>query len=117
MSLVDPVAGKSSISKKDKPTGGVKLKKSIAKKTKHRDTLSNGESRPNQLHLLSSHHFSKLQCTRDEDGWDFAKPFPRISSRKRHGTESWRQSGPHQVQLLQETLARVRRRFSCPTVR
>lgn len=48
MSLVDPGAGKNSISKKDKPTGGVKLKKSIAKKTKPKDVESNGELRPDQ---------------------------------------------------------------------
>ena len=48
MSLVDPVVGKNSVSKKDKPIGGVKLKKSIVKKTKPRDTESNGESRPDQ---------------------------------------------------------------------
>ena len=48
MSLVEPGAGKNLISKKDKPTGGVKLKKSIAKKTKPKDTETNGESQPNQ---------------------------------------------------------------------
>ncbi|MCJ1453015.1 hypothetical protein MMC28_003360 [Mycoblastus sanguinarius] len=42
MSLVDPVAGKKLPPKKDKVTGGVKLKKSIAKKTKPKDTESNG---------------------------------------------------------------------------
>lgn len=44
MSLVDPGTGKNLVPKKDKPTGGVKLKKSIAKKTKPKDTESNGES-------------------------------------------------------------------------
>ena len=48
MSLVEPGAGKNFVSKKDKPTGGVKLKKSIAKKTKPKDTESNGELRPDQ---------------------------------------------------------------------
>ncbi|CAF9904312.1 MAG: Mitochondrial beta-keto-acyl synthase [Alectoria fallacina] len=42
MSLVDPGAGKNSLSKKEKPTGGVKLKKSIAKKTKPKDTETKG---------------------------------------------------------------------------
>ena len=44
MSLVDPGPGKNSMPKKDKPTGGVKLKKSIAKKTKPKDAESNGGS-------------------------------------------------------------------------
>ena len=44
MSIVDPGTGKNTLSKKDKPTGGVKLKKSIAKKAKPKDTESNGES-------------------------------------------------------------------------
>lgn len=43
MNLVDTGASKNTISKKDKPTGGVKLKKSITKKTKPKDTESNGE--------------------------------------------------------------------------
>lgn len=51
MSLVDPGASKISGSKKDKPTGGVKLKKSIAKKTKPKDTESNGKSRLDQCTL------------------------------------------------------------------
>lgn len=48
MSSVEPGAGKILVSKKDKPTGGVKLKKSIAKKTKPKDAESNGELRPDQ---------------------------------------------------------------------
>ena len=48
MSLVEPGAGKNLVPKKDKPTGGVKLKKSMAKKTKPKDIESNGESRPEQ---------------------------------------------------------------------
>lgn len=48
MSLVDPGVGRNSTSKKEKPTGGVKLKKSIAKKSKPKDTEGNGESRPDQ---------------------------------------------------------------------
>ena len=44
MSIVDPTASKNTVSKKDKPTGGVKLKKSIAKKTKPKGVESNGES-------------------------------------------------------------------------
>ncbi len=47
MSIVDPTASKKTASKKEKPTGGVKLKKSIAKKTKPKDTESNGEPQPN----------------------------------------------------------------------
>ena len=43
MSIVDPGTSKHTLSKKDKPTGGVKLKKSIAKKTKPKDYESNGE--------------------------------------------------------------------------
>ena len=46
ISLVEPGAGKNLVSKKDKPTGGVKLKKSIAKKTKPKDSESNGKSPP-----------------------------------------------------------------------
>lgn len=42
MSLVDPGVGRNSTSKKEKPTGGVKLKKSIAKKSKPKDTEGNG---------------------------------------------------------------------------
>lgn len=52
MSLVDPGAGKNSLSKKEKPTGGVKLKKSIAKKTKPKDIESKGESRSEQCTLI-----------------------------------------------------------------
>ena len=48
MSLVDPATSKPALSKKDKPTGGVKLKKSIAKKTKPKDTESNGELQTDQ---------------------------------------------------------------------
>lgn len=47
MSIADPGTSKPAGSKKDKPTGGVKLKKSIAKKTKPKDTENNGELRPN----------------------------------------------------------------------
>lgn len=54
MSLVEPGASKNSLSKKDKATGGVKLKKSIAKKTKPKDTESNGESRPDRANSILS---------------------------------------------------------------
>ena len=47
MSLVEPGPGKNSMTKKEKPTGGVKLKKSIAKKTKPKDAESNGGSSAN----------------------------------------------------------------------
>lgn len=43
MSLQEPSAGKKPPAKKDKITGGVNLKKSIAKKTKPKDTESNGK--------------------------------------------------------------------------
>ena len=43
MSLQEPSAGKKPPNKKDKVTGGVNLKKSIAKKTKPTDVESNGE--------------------------------------------------------------------------
>ena len=55
MSLVDLAAGKIPVAKKEKPTGGVKLKKSIAKKTKPKDAEGNGESR---VPLSFRHHFS-----------------------------------------------------------
>ena len=42
MSLQEPIAGKKPPVKKDKMTGGVNLKKSIAKNTKQKDTESNG---------------------------------------------------------------------------
>lgn len=51
MSIVDPAASKNT-SKKDKPTGGVKLKKSIAKKSKPKDIESNGESRPDHGNIV-----------------------------------------------------------------
>lgn len=43
MSLQEPSAGKKPPAKKDKITGGVNLKKSIAKKTKPKESESNGE--------------------------------------------------------------------------
>ena len=52
--MVDPGPSKHTVSKKDKPTGGVKLKKSIAKKTKPKDTESNGELQPNQCTFRST---------------------------------------------------------------
>ena len=54
MSIVDPGTSKPAVSKKDKLTGGVKLKKSIAKKTKPKDTENNGELRPDQCTFGSS---------------------------------------------------------------
>ena len=54
MSIVDPGTNKPAVSKKDKPTGGVKLKKSIAKKTKPKDTENIGELRPDQCSFDSS---------------------------------------------------------------
>lgn len=51
MSLQEPSAGKKPPAKKEKITGGVNLKKSIAKKTKPKDTESNGGTR-----LLHSFH-------------------------------------------------------------
>ncbi len=43
MSLQEPSDSKKPLPKKDKITGGVNLKKSIAKKSKPKDTDSNGE--------------------------------------------------------------------------
>lgn len=43
MSLQEPSASKKPPAKKDKVTGGVNLKKSIAKKAKPKDNESNGE--------------------------------------------------------------------------
>ena len=54
MSIVDAGTSKPPVSKKDKPTGGVKLKKSITKKTKPKDTENNGELRPHQCTSCSS---------------------------------------------------------------
>ena len=42
MSFQEPNVGKRPPAKKEKITGGVNLKKSIAKKTKPKDTESNG---------------------------------------------------------------------------
>lgn len=46
MSLQEPNDGKKPSVKKEKVTGGVNLKKSIAKKSKPKDTESNGKLRP-----------------------------------------------------------------------
>jgi len=46
MSLQEPSATKKSVPRKEKITGGVNLKKSIAKKTKPKETESNGELKP-----------------------------------------------------------------------
>ncbi len=43
MSLQEPSAGKKPPVKKEKVTGGVNLKKSIAKKTRPKDAESNGK--------------------------------------------------------------------------
>ena len=43
MSIPEPSAGKKPPAKKDKVTGGVNLKRSIAKKSKPKDIDSNGE--------------------------------------------------------------------------
>ena len=51
--MVDPGTSKHTVSKKDKSTGGVKLKKSIAKKTKPKDGESNGELPPDQCTFRS----------------------------------------------------------------
>lgn len=45
MSLQEPNATKKSVPKKEKITGGVSLKKSLAKKTKPKDTESNGKQK------------------------------------------------------------------------
>lgn len=42
LSLQEPIAGKKAPTKKEKMTGGVNLKKSIAKKTKPKDAETNG---------------------------------------------------------------------------
>lgn len=52
--MVDPGPSKHTVSKKDKPTGGIKLKKSIAKKTKPKDIESNGELQPDQCTFRST---------------------------------------------------------------
>ena len=59
LSIVDPGAGKNKLSRKEKPTGGVKLKKSIAKKTKPKDIEGNSESIPDRCTFDSVIHFSK----------------------------------------------------------
>lgn len=59
LSIVDPAVSKNTVTKKEKPTGGVKLKKSIAKKTKPKDTESNGES-PTSMH----HQFKRPSSKR-----------------------------------------------------
>ena len=59
MNIVDPSSVKNKIPKKEKPTGGVKLKKSIAKKTKPKDIEGNGESSPDRCTYASVLHFSK----------------------------------------------------------
>ena len=54
MSLQEPSAGKKPLAKKDKVTGGVNLKKSIAKKTKPKDTESNGELNVSMVTTMST---------------------------------------------------------------
>ena len=92
MSLVDPSTSKKSVSKKDKPTGGVKLKKSIAKKTKPKDTIieSNGESSPDKRAFGFTILFLNLQQTRHQDRRYHSKYLSGISRCQWYGTESWR---------------------------
>lgn len=76
MSLVEPGAGKNLVSKKDKPTAGVKLKKSIAKKTKPKDTETNGESRPNQCIYHSTITSLKPHVSGTKTGGTTRSPSP-----------------------------------------
>lgn len=59
-----------------------------------------------------NNHFSETSYISDKDRWHYSESISRFSRGKWRRTESWRPTGPYQVQLLQETLARVRRRFS-----
>lgn len=79
MSLQEPNDGKKPPVKKEKMTGGVNLKKSIAKKSKPKDTESNGKLGP--LHTICVSIF--LNRARDQDSWAEPKSLPRLSSRQR----------------------------------
>jgi hypothetical protein len=57
MSLQEPTSGKKPPPKQSKPVGGVDLKKKIAKKTKPKDTESNGRLK---LAVCSMHRAHSL---------------------------------------------------------
>ena len=114
LSIVDPGAGKNKLSKKEKPTGGVKLKKSIAKKTKPKDIEGNSESRPHQSSLIQSSTSLRLYSFRHKGrSHYYSESFSRFSRCKWPRAKGGRRSRPYEMQLLQEALARVGRRFSC----
>ena len=88
LSIVDPAVSKNTTSKKEKPTGGVKLKKSIAKKTKPKEAESNGESPSGDTFISRGVLLS--ECTRYQDRRKYSKSLSRFSCHQWHRTEGWR---------------------------